>query len=344
MSSGPVGCADGSHLVRASDHATLMHNGLRGDFARAVRDALARTGPATFIFAQDAIVHDEMGENFLGYVRTWSSDVRKTDSTVAHDWWTSEQGVTAVVAVGTAKQIHGAHEEITRTAGAGAQVATFPIRRLPDAWGMIARAAGGTKGSALTFVAEHYGCTPEETVCVGDWLNDVSMFAVAGRSYAMGHAPYDVKRVASVVLDETGRQRPAASRARSRTLFGDRASRERAECAAPGVAVAAVLPRFGRRVVERRAARAFIPPPRAVARIHKAKCGSMSRTGGAWRADTREAGGRVPEAQEARSPDGSAVGRDGCMTWLRRKTGPPPTPSHVKMTVPSGARVALSSP
>ena len=223
--SGPVGCADGSHLVRASDHATLLHNGLRGDFARAVRDALARTGPATFIFAQDAIVHDEMGENFLGYVRTWSSDVRKTESTVAHDWWTSEQGVTAVVAVGTANQIHGAHDEITRTAGAGAQVATFPIRRLPDAWGMIARAAGGTKGSALAFVAEHYGCTPEETVCVGDWLNDVSMFAVAGRSYAMGQAPDDVKRAASVVLDETAHGGGGIARA-IEDAFGIRAEGE----------------------------------------------------------------------------------------------------------------------
>ena len=52
----------------------------------------------------------------------------------------------------------------------------------------MARAAGGTKGSALAYVAAHHGCTLDETVCVGDWLNDVSMFAVAGRSYAMGQA------------------------------------------------------------------------------------------------------------------------------------------------------------
>jgi hypothetical protein len=38
---------------------------------------------------------------------------------------------------------------------------------------------------------------------VGDWLNDLSMFAVAGRSYAMGHAPETVKRAATNVLTQT---------------------------------------------------------------------------------------------------------------------------------------------
>jgi hydroxymethylpyrimidine pyrophosphatase-like HAD family hydrolase len=122
---------------------------------------------------------------------------------VAHEFWSSEEGLTAVVAVGTAEQIHGTSEEIEQTLGAGAQIAKFPVRRLVNTWGLVARAAGGTKGSALKYVAAHYGCSLEETVCVGDWLNDVSMFAVAGRSYAMGQAPEEVKRAASAVLVET---------------------------------------------------------------------------------------------------------------------------------------------
>jgi len=222
---GPVGCADGSHMVRASDHATLVHHGLRGAHARAVRDALGRHGPATFLFAQDAIVHDAMGEAFLGYVSTWSTDVRLAESVVAHDWWMGEDGVTAVVAVGTAAQIRGTHDEITRTVGPEAHVVSFPIRRLTDAWGMIARAPGLTKGSALRFVADHYGCAPEDTVCVGDWLNDVSMFAVAGRSYAMGHAPDDVKKTASVVLEETAERGGGIARA-IEDAFGVRADEE----------------------------------------------------------------------------------------------------------------------
>jgi len=201
--SGAVGCADGSHIVRASDHKTLVHHSLKGASAIAVRDALARNGPAAFVFAEDTIIHDSQGEAFLSYVQTWSQDIRTAASVVTHEFWTSENGVTAVVAVGTAEQIHGTSQEIEQALGAGAQIAKFPIRRLPNAWGLVARAAGGTKGSALEYVAAHYGFTPAETVCVGDWLNDVSMFAVAGRSYAMGQAPDEVKRAASDVLAET---------------------------------------------------------------------------------------------------------------------------------------------
>lgn len=200
---GAVGCADGSHIVRASDHQTLVHHGLKGDGARAVRDALARNGPAAFVFAQDTIVHDPRGEAFLPYVRTWSQDIRPTESIETHAFWTSEDGVTAVVAVGSAEQIHGTSEEIERSLGSQAQITKFPVRRLADTWGLVARAAGGTKGSALAYIAAQYGCTAEETVCVGDWLNDVSMFGVAGRSFAMGQAPDEVKRAASAVLIET---------------------------------------------------------------------------------------------------------------------------------------------
>jgi len=65
------------------------------------------------------------------------------------------------------------------------------------------RAAGGTKGTALLWIAEHYGVRVEDTVCVGDWLNDLTMFSVAGRSFAMGQAPDEVKRAATDVLEET---------------------------------------------------------------------------------------------------------------------------------------------
>jgi hydroxymethylpyrimidine pyrophosphatase-like HAD family hydrolase len=222
---GPVGCADGSHVVRASDHKTLMHHGLRGDHALRVRDALARNGPAAFVFAQDAIGHDARGEPYLGYVRTWSQDVRPARSVEEHEFWTIEDGVTAVVAVGTAEQIHGTGEDIERTLGASAQIATFPVRRLPDTWGLVARAAGGTKGSALSFIAAHHGCSPEETVCVGDWLNDVSMFEVAGRSFAMGQAPPEVKKAASDVLEETSEKGGGVARAIAEA-FGIRADRE----------------------------------------------------------------------------------------------------------------------
>jgi hypothetical protein len=71
---------------------------------------------------------------------------------------------------------------------------------------MIVRSAGATKGTALRWIAEHQQVALEDTVCVGDWINDVPMFKVAGRSFAMAQAPDDVKAAATDVLPVTSEQ------------------------------------------------------------------------------------------------------------------------------------------
>jgi Cof subfamily protein (haloacid dehalogenase superfamily) len=200
---GPVACVDGSHVVSAHDHATLAHHAIRGAEARIMRDALARAGAATYLFAKDAIVHDDAGLEYLGYVSTWSTDVRRSDSALEHPFWSDDDGVTAVVAVGTHTQILAAVDGIQRGLADVAQVVMFPIRRLPGTFGLVTRAAGRSKGTALAWLAAHHGYDLDETVCIGDWLNDVPMLAVAGRSYAMGHSPDEVKAAATDVVPET---------------------------------------------------------------------------------------------------------------------------------------------
>jgi Cof subfamily protein (haloacid dehalogenase superfamily) len=217
---GPQACADGSHVVRAHDHATLLHHGIAGRDAHVVRDALADSGAATFVFADDAIAYDDRGEPFLNYVSTWSTDVRRAEKISEHEFWSHAHGVTAVVAVGTEPQITAARETIARALANVAQVVSFPIvRAAPGMFGLIARAAQGTKGSALRFLAEHHGVDIEETVCVGDWLNDVPMLEVAGRAFAMAHAPDDVKAAATDLLDESQESGGGVARAIA-TSFG----------------------------------------------------------------------------------------------------------------------------
>jgi Cof subfamily protein (haloacid dehalogenase superfamily) len=201
--SGPVGCVDGSHVVDTSTHTTVFHHGIRGKDARTLREGMAKSGPATFLFARDTVVHDDAGDPYLSYVSTWSTDLRRARRVVEHELWEAEDGVTAVVAVGTSEQIGEAVETIRASLADVAQVAMFPLRRSKGTWGMVVRAAGGTKGTALTWLAKHHGISMSQTVCVGDWLNDLAMFAVAGRSFAMGQAPDNVKRAATGVLEET---------------------------------------------------------------------------------------------------------------------------------------------
>ena len=58
-------------------------------------------------------------------------------------------------------------------------------------------AAKRDQGDVIAWLARHHGCTLAEVVVVGDWLNDVPMFEVAGRSFVMSQAPPVVKQAAT---------------------------------------------------------------------------------------------------------------------------------------------------
>ena len=66
---------------------------------------------------------------------------------------------------------------------------------------------GVSKGNALKKLAEHLQIKPERIVVIGDYLNDLEMFKVAGTSIAMGNAPQEVKQIADLIApsnDEGG--------------------------------------------------------------------------------------------------------------------------------------------
>src|SRR5260370_900343 len=65
---------------------------------------------------------------------------------------------------------------------------SFAILACPGKHALMVRTAGPTKGTALAELCRHVGCSLAEAVAVGDWINDVPMFEVAGRSFAMAGA------------------------------------------------------------------------------------------------------------------------------------------------------------
>ncbi|MCG7409987.1 Cof-type HAD-IIB family hydrolase [Paenibacillus sp. ACRRX] len=57
----------------------------------------------------------------------------------------------------------------------------------------------GTKGNALRFLADHFGCSIEETIGIGDSWNDHDLIEVAGLGVAMENAVDSLKQVANYV-------------------------------------------------------------------------------------------------------------------------------------------------
>ncbi|APR83779.1 Hydrolase (HAD superfamily) [Minicystis rosea] len=197
---GPIACVDGSHIVDVGDDRALYASPITGTDALLLRDVLARHHIARFLFAEDTIIHDAEGEPFAGYVRTWSPNVDVVARVTDHPSWEHERGVMAVVAVGAEHDVLGAAAELSACLDRSTRVITFPVGR-GKGYAMVVRAAGPTKGTAITWLAAHHGCTTEEVVVVGDWINDVPMFQTAGRSFVMGQAPDDVKATATDHLE-----------------------------------------------------------------------------------------------------------------------------------------------
>jgi len=197
---GPIACVDGSHIVDTKDDTEHVHTTLTGNHATTLRRIVERHRIASFMFAQDAIVHDDEGKPWAPYVQTWSPNITVVDRVTAHPAWEHERGVHAVVAIGSKGLVERTANDLQGELGAAAFVVQFAVHRRNNVYAMIVRRAGTNKGTAISWIAQHHGIGVEDVVAVGDWLNDVPMFNVAGRSFVMASAPPAVKEAATDAL------------------------------------------------------------------------------------------------------------------------------------------------
>lgn len=199
---GPVACIDGSHIVDTSSHLELHSTPLSALAMERLFEALTRIRPAAFAFGGDRLYHDDHGAQYLDYVSTWSGNTQRVERVTDFEAWREPNGtLSALVALGTPQQIRSA-EEVIRANGEHLQCVTFEVGRpgYSGTWGLVVRAAGVDKGTAIDWVAQHHGVTADEVVAVGDWLNDIPMLRRAGHSFAMAQAPNEVKAAAKHVL------------------------------------------------------------------------------------------------------------------------------------------------
>jgi hydroxymethylpyrimidine pyrophosphatase-like HAD family hydrolase len=198
---GPVACVDGSQIVEVRSHRSLAMHPIVA--AAEVVTVLAEFELTSFVFARDVIYHDALGAELLHYVSSWSQRIEQLELLLDRARWAADSEIAAVVAVGGEQQVQGAFTVLSGQLGHSVQATTFEIRRpnLEGSWGMVIRAAGVDKGTAVEWLARHHGIEPAQVVAVGDWLNDVPMMKAAGRSFAMAQAPERVRAVATDQLE-----------------------------------------------------------------------------------------------------------------------------------------------
>ncbi|MDB4954801.1 MAG: Hydrolase superfamily [Myxococcales bacterium] len=196
---GLIACMEGSHLVEVASRKTVLHHPMSPAITQLLREAFRAHGLASFIFEADGIHHDAAGEPFARYVSTWSPNLRLVEEALDEHVWSNDP--LAAVAIGEPGAVTAAHAALRAHADRVFSV-SFPVAACPGKHAVLVRAAGPTKGTALAALCRSAGCELADAVAVGDWVNDVPMFEVAGRSFAM-RSPDAARLNATDVLERT---------------------------------------------------------------------------------------------------------------------------------------------
>jgi HAD superfamily hydrolase (TIGR01484 family) len=197
----PLVCADGATLVDPRTGAYLEARTLDVEVAEAIMLVLDAHALSRFVFTHDVIHGDELGRAHLPYVTAWTLDVRLHERLAERAPWRADGAITMAIGIGAEDSVARARAIVARDHSATVDLLGFPLRGGDHALRMLRR--GVSKADGLARLCARLGIEREDVTVVGDWLNDLSMFAWAGRSFAMGQAPPSVRDAATDRLHAT---------------------------------------------------------------------------------------------------------------------------------------------
>lgn len=186
---GSIAVSNGSELIDVD--GTLRYGAYLGREARLEqRERILEAGLSPLLFTSRGIRIGPEATAHIPYLSVWTPDV-----TVDLDW--EREDVVAVSAVGDPDAIDGLRDRVS-SERPELQVFRFAT------WhgeGFLEVRRPEDKASALRRLCAERGVAVEDTVAVGDWLNDISMLRAAGLGLAMGHADDRVQAAADEVLE-----------------------------------------------------------------------------------------------------------------------------------------------
>lgn len=194
---GTVAVMNGSERV-AIDGDRTVHADVMSPAERVrIREVLAEQGLSAFLFRSRRIHHDHRDARHAGYLGVWTPELEAHERLLDDPLWTDAPDVLAVGVTGPADRVGAAHDALHGTGAlGGVQFDTFHGERF-----LKLRHHTNDKATAIGALAAERGLAIEQVVAVGDWINDVTMLAAAGRGYAMGGSIDVVREAADEELD-----------------------------------------------------------------------------------------------------------------------------------------------
>ncbi|MBE3596764.1 MAG: HAD family phosphatase [Hydrogenibacillus sp.] len=145
-----------------------------------------------FRFARQNGLHYDVNTTFHLYVDRVDPamaalyDAYYAKPIVVDDWREVREPVIKVTMVGAEADVDRLYPEIVR------RFPAYRVLRSGETYIDVVH-PGANKGAGLRAVAEAYGIPLARTLVIGNYYNDLEMFALAGFSVAMANSPDDVK-------------------------------------------------------------------------------------------------------------------------------------------------------
>jgi HAD superfamily hydrolase (TIGR01484 family) len=195
----PLVCADGGVLACGATERILRRRFVNADIAENVLETFHSAGLASCVMTHDEIHVCRRDEAHHPYWRAWSNTITPhADVRSAVAWRKEPEAAIMLAGIGTPSNADAVVEQLAPHASTVDIVAFDTIH---GARVVRVMARGASKGAALSDLADELEIDASHVAVAGDWLNDLSMFAYAGRSFAMPHAPPEVRAAATHALE-----------------------------------------------------------------------------------------------------------------------------------------------
>lgn len=197
---GPVAVMNGCELLDARSgervFGAYVHPGAHG----AIRRVLYEHGLSPFLFESRTIHYGGDDDHHAPYLGVWSEQLSRHLDVWDGAPWGSSQEVVAVSAAGPAERVDEALRALDEVLGEDLHTVRFQTF---TGHGFLELRRREDKGTAIERLAAWHGCTVEDVVAVGDWVNDLPMLERAGRSFAVAHAHPRAVEAADELLEES---------------------------------------------------------------------------------------------------------------------------------------------
>ena len=192
----PVVCMNGTLIADAHTGNVLYEQTLTKECARQVLNRVNGAPIHPFVYEGDNICHRVEDPDILKYLEWWAVNLKEVDEFSIQKY----EKIYQVLFIGEMTTLKKIALDLKAQTDCDIVTFSYPSPRYPLHFLEI-KSPGDSKGGGLRFLRDYYGFSKEETLAVGDYVNDFELLEEAGVAVAIANALDELKQKADYVTD-----------------------------------------------------------------------------------------------------------------------------------------------